>query len=354
MMEVTIKDIARIAGVSTGTVDRVIHERGNVAVEVRNRVQQVMRELGYQPNIMARSLANNRKSLRIAAILPDYRSDPYWVQPKEGVERAVEMVRHYGVALEFHYFPLFDPQGYSEKIREALATQPDAVLFAPLFLAESDWLIQETTRLAIPKVMINTRIESADALCYIGQDSYQSGVLAGRLLDFGLQDGDSAMVLTLDKGVRNARHLLDKQQGFKDFFGRPESKSITIYYEDFEAFDDDKALRQWLKTCLQDRPRLNSIFVTNSRAYHLAAVLDAETQKRVKIVGFDLLEPNLQLLADNKIHFLINQNAWQQGYLAVMALVNHLVLNKPVPSLQYLPLDIVVKENVEYYLQMNR
>lgn len=55
--------------------------------------------------------------------------------------------------------------------------------------------------------------------------------------------------------------------------------------------------------------------------------------------------------ADNKIRFLIKQNAWHQGYLAVMALVNKLVLKKQVPDHQYLPLDIVVRENVEYYLK---
>lgn len=350
-MEITIKDIAREAGVSTGTVDRVIHHRGNVAVEVRARVQQVMDELGYKPNIMARSLANNKKTLRIAAILPDYHTDPYWVQPKEGVERAAEVVRHYGVAVEFHYFPLFDPEAYSETIRQALATQPGAVLFAPLFLAESDLLIQEATHLGIPKVMINTNIEGTDALCYIGQDSYQSGVLAGRLLNFGLSDGDCAMVLNLDKGVRNARHLLDKQQGFKDFFDRLENKSIEICYEVFEDFDDVEAVRAWINAWFAQQPRLNGFFITNSRAYKLAAALDPATQKRVKIVGFDLIEPNLSLLAENKIRFLINQNAWHQGYLAVMALVNKLVLKKDVPSHQYLPLDIVVRENVEYYLK---
>ena len=159
------------------------------------------------------------------------------------------------------------------------------------------------------------------------------------------------MVLNLDKGVRNARHLLDKQQGFQDFFDRLENKSIEIRHEVFEGFDDVAAMRRWIQARFEEQPRLNGFFVTNSRAYKLAAVLDSSTQKRVKIVGFDLIEPNLNLLADNKIRFLINQNAWHQGYLAVTTLVNKLVLKKEVPAHQYLPLDIVVKENVEYYLK---
>lgn len=346
-----IKDIAEKAGVSPGTVDRVLHERGNVAPGVRDRVLRVMQEMGYEPNLMARSLATNRKPLRIAAILPDYRSDPYWMQPKEGVERAAEAVRHYGVAVEFCFFPMFDPAAFLDRVKTVLATRPDAVLFAPLFLQESEFLIAETTRLGIPKVMINTNIEGADALCYIGQDSYQSGMLAGRLLNFGLNDGDCALVLNLDKDVSNARHLLDKERGFKDFFNGVEHKSIEVFSAVFEDFDNPDLLRAWVYGQFERHPRLNGFFITNSRAYKLAAVLDPATQKRVKIVGFDLIEPNLALLNEDKIRFLINQNAWHQGYLAILAIVNSLILKKVMPQQQYLPLDIVVKENAAYYLR---
>jgi len=348
---IRIKDIAAQTGVSIGTVDRVLHNRGNVAPEVRERILQVMQEMGYEPNIMARSLANNRRPLRIAAILPDFKTDPYWMQPKQGAEHAAEAVKHYGATVEFYFFPMFDPAAYLEIVKRALETRPDAVLFAPLFLRESEFLIAETTRLGIPKVMINTNIEGADALCYIGQDSYQSGVLAGRLLDFGLDDGDGAMVLNLDKGVSNAQHLLDKERGFQDFFNGVEHKSIEICSAVFEDFDNPEKLRHWVYQEFEKHPRLNGFFVTNSRAYKLAQALDADTLKRVKIVGFDLIESNLALLNENKISFLINQNAWHQGYLGIMSIVNHLILKKEIDKNQHLPLDIVVKENAEYYLK---
>lgn len=348
---IRIKDIAAQTGVSIGTVDRVLHNRGNVAPEVRERILQVMQEMGYEPNIMARSLANNRKPLRIAAILPDYKTDPYWTQPKEGAARAAEAVKHYGATVEFYFFPMFDPAAYLEMVKRALETRPDAVLFAPLFLRESEFLIAETTRLGISKVMINTNIEDTDALCYIGQDSYQSGVLAGRLLDFGLDDGDQAIILNLDKGVANARHLLEKERGFKDFFNGVEHKSIEVFTDVFEDFDDAGKLRGWIYAQFEKYPRLNGFFVTNSRAYKLARVLDAADLKRVKIVGFDLIKPNLTLLNENKIRFLINQNAWHQGYLGILAIVKSLILKQEILQNQFLPLDIVVKENAGYYLK---
>lgn len=348
---IRIKDIAAQTGVSIGTVDRVLHNRGHVSEEVRNRVLKVMEEMGYQPNMVARSLANNKKTYRIAVILPDYRLDQYWEQPKEGVERAAESVGHYGVMVEFYYFPLFEPKSYLQILHQVIETMPDGVLVAPLFHNESAYLLQETTRLGIPVVMINTQIEGTDALSYIGQDSYQSGVLAARLLNFGLHDGDHAMVLNLDREVPGARHLQAKQQGFKDFFDRPGEKSIVVHTAVFEDFDNPASLQQWITGLLDENSRLKGFFVTNSRAYKLVEALNQRNTDNIKIVGFDLIEPNLRYLEDNKIRFLINQNAWRQGYLGIHSLVNHLILRKEIPVQQYLPLDIIVRENVSYYLK---
>jgi LacI family transcriptional regulator len=130
-----------------------------------------------------------------------------------------------------------------------------------------------------------------------------------------------------------------------------EHKSIDIRSAVFEDFDDPERLRAWVYEQFGRYPRLNGFFVTNSRAYKLAAVIGPAELKRVKIVGFDLIEPNLALLNENKIRFLINQNAWHQGYLGILAIVNSLVLKKDMPRQQYLPLDIVVKENADYYLR---
>lgn len=348
---ITLKDIAERVGVSTGTVDRVLHKRGHVAAEIRERIEQAMEEMGYEPNIAARSLANNHKPLRIAVILPDYRQDPYWAQPKEGVERAAESVRHYRVSTEFFFFPMFEPKGFHKAVQTALNTQPGAVLAAPLFLDEGHAMVAACAQYDIPLVFINTQIEGAEVLSYIGQDSYQSGVLAGRLLNFGLADGDQAMLLNLDKEVSGARHLQDKERGFKDFFNGIDKKSIEIHTAVLEDFDQPAQMRAWASAQMTRLPRLNGFFVTNSRAYKFVEALAPAVQDRVKIVGFDLIEPNLQLLAQGKIRFLINQNAWHQGYLGILTLVNKLILRKEIPRIQYLPLDIIVKENVDYYLK---
>lgn len=349
---IRIKDIAHKAGVSTGTVDRVIHNRGNVSAETRKRVKEVMEELGYEPNLMASTLAYNRQ-FRIAVVLPDYREDPYWDQPRQGIEKAQQAIRHYGLVVDRYYFDPMQVEDFT-KAAESIwhgAHPPHAVLFAPLFLKEACALLEECRSRGVPNVMINTNVENSDSLCYIGQDSYQSGVLAARLLNFGVNQGDTVLMLNLDKSTTNAKHLMDKEKGFRDYWKGAKDRQIQIVKRDFEAFKDQKKLRAFLSGLLREFPKLSGIFVSNSRAYKVVDSLSESALERIKIVGYDLIKGNVKYLRENKIDFIINQNPVKQGYLGLMNIANYLILKKQVTPLQYLPLDIVVQENLDYYLE---
>ena len=73
---IRIVDIAKMAGVSIGTVDRVIHNRGKVSEENRKKVQAILDMVHYQPNLMARSLAS-KKQYRLVAITPFFTKGEY-------------------------------------------------------------------------------------------------------------------------------------------------------------------------------------------------------------------------------------------------------------------------------------
>ncbi|NUO00555.1 MAG: substrate-binding domain-containing protein [Saprospiraceae bacterium] len=346
---VTIKDIASKADVSTGTVDRVLHNRGNVAPEVREKILQVMDELGYERNLLASALAYKRV-FRIALLLPDFTKDPYWEQPYSGTQKALKAVKHYGIQADTFLFNLFDPENFLEVAARVIAAQPDGILFPPIFQKEGKWLLDICAEKNIPTITFNTNIENSSALSYIGQDSYQSGVLAGRLLNFALEDGEAAMILNLEKGASNARHLLEKERGFRFYFENKQRKQIQVLRRDIESFENRDTLRAFLMTQLEAFPNLAGIFVTNSRAYRVVNALDEAVVNRIKIVGFDLLQENLKHLYDNKINFLINQNPVEQGYIGLMDLFKFIFLKQEPEPIHYLPLDIVVAENVQYYL----
>ncbi|MEM6379175.1 MAG: LacI family transcriptional regulator, partial [Bacteroidota bacterium] len=82
--------------------------------------------------------------------------------------------------------------------------------------------------------------------------------------------------------------------------------------------------------------------------------LESLGQTKIKLVGFDLIEPNLKYLRSEGIDFLINQNPVKQGYLGIINIVNYLVLKKEIKATHYLPLDVVMKENAAYYLEPDK
>ena len=347
---VRIKDIAIKAGVSVGTVDRVLHERGHVAEDVRSKVTEIMQELGYERNILASALAFN-KVIRIVALLPDYRMDPYWQHPYEGAKKAELSLKHYGAHVECRFFDLFDPVDFLKKAKEVLDSSPDGLLFPPLFKKEGIKLLDECKEKNIPTITINTFLEHPHVLAYIGQDSFQSGVLAARLLNFALRKGEPALILNLEKGVTNAAHILEKERGFRYYFANNGSKKINVVSRTFEDFDNKKMLHDFLSSFTQGPSQVGGIFVTNSRAYKVVDCLDQEELEKLVIVGFDPIEPNNQHLFGNKINFLINQNSVEQGYLGILALFKAIFLKQLPEKIQFLPLDIVVAENIQYYLR---
>ena len=94
--KIRIKDIAHLAGVSEGTVDRVLHNRGEVSDASRDAVEKVLRDMDYTPNILARSLAS-KKQYRFVCLIPAYNSGEYWQNIDDGFDRASEEFAHYNV-----------------------------------------------------------------------------------------------------------------------------------------------------------------------------------------------------------------------------------------------------------------
>jgi LacI family transcriptional regulator len=217
MKNVRIKDIALKAKVSTGTVDRVLHNRGRVSEEVRERVLKVISAMNYEPNLMARALVST-KVFKIAVLIGDQNVDPYWEDPIAGVEKAQKELKRYKAVVQQFIFNPYEAASFVKKANELTATQPDAILLAPMFYREIVPFFKTWKEQGIPFVFFNTNIPEYNPLSYIGQDSYQSGILAGKLVEYGQPDPCSVLIAHIDEEISNSAHLTNKEQGFRDFF----------------------------------------------------------------------------------------------------------------------------------------
>lgn len=350
MKKVTIKDIAHIAGVSRGTVDRVINGRGNVAEDVEKKILKIADDLGYEKNLMASALASN-KVYKIAIVTPDPASDIFWAQPRDGMINALELVRHYGIIVEYYDFNLFRKDEFSMQMENAIKSKPDAILTAPTFTAESLEYLDIAEKLNIPFITINTEIDHPGILCYVGQNSHNSGYLAGRLFHLRLKPEDEIIAFNLGHTMANAQHYADKVDGLKAYFHQHNMDENHVFWYEFDQFMDEEKLKIFWEDIKSRHPKMKGVFFTNSRAYRIAKFFTEEDKKQYDVVGFDMIDPNIMYLKEDKIDFIINQNPILQGYTGIMNFVNHFVLKKEVRKTQYLPLDIVLKENVDFYIE---
>ncbi|HEX8041853.1 MAG TPA: LacI family DNA-binding transcriptional regulator [Chryseosolibacter sp.] len=347
---VRIKDIAQLSGVSVGTVDRVLHNRGKVSDVARKKVLSILGQIDYKPNVIARTLGSN-KTYRIAALMPNPEQDPYWAFSKAGIDQAQAEWLRYGLNVVPYFFNLYDKDSFNSVAEAVADSHPDGILIAPIFYHETLPYFNRFQEMGIPCVLFNTQIEQVPSLSFIGQDLYQSGRVGGELMDLCLRgESGSVAVLHLNEDLGNSVHLAEKERGFRDYFenakhSRFEVKTLNVYNPPASMFEDQ------LGAFLEDLS-VRGIFVSTSKAtYLIASYLERKKKTWIRLIGYDMLEENIRFMKHGVINFLINQNPKRQAFLGIQHLVSHLILKRTPPDSDLLPLEIISPENIHSYLQ---
>lgn len=344
-----IKDIAEKAKVSVGTVDRVIHDRGEVAKETRKQVLSIIEEFGYTPNILAKSLAS-KKQYQIATLIPEYKSDnPYWQMPGFGIEKAYQEIKNFNASVKLFTFDLNRESTFVKSFKEILRSQPDGIVFSPLFYDSSYDFIKKCDEKNIPYIFIDVNLEGCNNMAYFGQNTFQSGYLAAKLMDYGIHENSEILVLKLANEEVISHHLKTREKGFLSYFSDSEMKkkikltSLEISIKSIQKFN----LK--LEEIFNNKKNIKGIFVTNSRVYKIAKYIYDNGIKDVLLSGYDLIDKNIEYLEKGSINFLIGQKPEEQGYKSIQALFNYFIYNKEADKMNYSPIDIIMKENIDYY-----
>jgi LacI family transcriptional regulator len=345
---VRIKDIAQLAGVSVGTVDRVLHNRGRVSDDALKKVLSVLDQIDYKPNLIARTLGAN-KSYRLAALMPDPEQDPYWASSKSGISQAEAEWLRYGVKVEAHFFNLYDKNSFRQVAEIVIESQPDGILVAPIFYHEALPVFARFKEEQIPYVLFNTNIPEVSPLSFIGQDLYQSGRLGAELMHLAQRSETSALaVIHINEDLENSVHLIEKERGFREYF---ESRGLSYKIITLNLNDPSERMMEKQLKELLDTEDLKGIFVSTSKGtYLIASFLDKNQRTDVKIVGYDMLQENIRYMKKGIVDFLINQNPKRQAFLGIHHLVGSLILKKSAPEKDLLPLEIISHENLDSYL----
>lgn len=345
-----IKDIANLAGVSIGTVDRVLHNRGEVAEKTRQKINRILKETKYSPNVVAKAL-KSKKSYHLVFLLPEGSGNSsYWLKHPLGMEKAASELELFPVSLTTVNFNLQSERDFQEKSQSVLKMGPDGVVLAPIFKSESMDFCKALNKRKIPFVFIDGYIEKTGFLAYIGEDVYQSGKVAAQLIDMVTDVHKDILVINIARNLSNVHHLKTRADGFMSYFktsGRNMGKKINISIPE----PDLDVIRPEMDKVLSEYPDIGSIFITGSKSYLIAEYLGEKSLKQINLTGYDLLDTNVRFLKEGIIRFLIGQRPEQQTYQAVKKLFEYLSTDKIPEKYEYLPVDIVTSENVDYFLK---
>lgn len=348
---IRIKDIAAQAGVSSGTVDRILHNRGNVSEKARIAVEKVLKQMGYKPNIHLSGLSL-KKTYEIVITTPHASHGEYWESIHNGIQEAIaqhESINIKTIYLTYDQYNIYSCQNVFTQI---LILAPDAVIIGPTFKDETTDLANKLSEKKIPFTFVDSMVEGTSPLAFYSANHYILGYLMCKLLKSLIpESSDIGVLQAIRIGDQSANTSILRRKGTYDYLTETNfSNEIhNIQFSVYEAQKNEEKMREFFSL----HQNVKGVIVLNSRGNVVANFLKQNEINDVKLICADLTKPNITALKEGRINFLIDQNPDYQGYMAMKTLLEHLILQAKPKVANYLPLNIVTKETIDLQLEFN-
>lgn len=346
--QVKIKDIALMAGVSAGTVDRILHNRGNVSQASREAVEKVLAKVGYRYNIHA-SAISFRKEYNIIISTPTSSPGEYWGSVLAGIEHALEEYSDISINCTFASYNQFDVYSCKDAFGMIPESAPDAVIIGPTFVEETRSLCSELDSKGIPYVFIDSVIDGTSPIATYTTDQYACGFLLGRLLhSMTPSDGELAVFSTKRIGNQRANNSLERRKGLMGYL---EQEGLTGMLKEasVSAVNPEENERNIVEF-IHANPGVKGMAVLNSRGYIVADILRNNGLEGIKLISFDMTTNNIRCIKDGSISALLCQRPEMQGFNAVKSAIHFLLYKQADQDPHHLmPIDIIMKENLPFY-----
>lgn len=346
--QIRIKDIAEMAGVSVGTVDRVLHNRPNVSPKARLKIEKVLKEIDYQPNAYASALANNKKYV-FALLIPKHDSEAYWEEIEEGTRRACEVRRDFQIQVKTYYYDRFDEQSFIEQSQKCMENSVNGVILVPISLTRTQTFTDNLHAEKIPFILLDSYMPDLRPLSFYGQDSFASGYFSAKMLMLLAKNEKTIMVMkqTIDEKVVSKQQD-NRETGFRHYM-KDHFPEVDILDVNLPLNEDRAIYHKILEKFFCQHPDIHHCITFNSKAHLVGDFLLRTNRREVQIMGYDMVGKNVECLKQGSISFLIAQHAYMQGYFCVDTLFKAVVLKKKVEPVNYMPIELLTKENVDYY-----
>ena len=334
-MAVTIQQIAEIAGVSRGTVDRALNHRGRIAPEVEERIYRIAEELGYIHKSRKKSAS---KKIRIGVVTQLCRSS-FMLEINRGIREAEEELKHRGIELLVE-----ERESVDEKDQlDAIDRLTDRGICALAVMAiDCEAVRAKLNALSvehnIPVITFNSDIVGTKRLCFVGMDNRRSGQTAAGLVNMLTRGEGKVLIITghFSSALNNQR-----VDGFVDEIKRicPALEIAGVQ----GSFNDTQEVERIVENSLLNVSGISAVFSVSGGQGGIGKAFEKlRLEKRPFVVIYDQTPKNEKIIRDGIADFLIDQNGFEQGYRPPFLLANYLTKGQ-LPETEFLYTDIIIK-----------
>ncbi|MDR1899243.1 MAG: LacI family DNA-binding transcriptional regulator [Treponema sp.] len=340
---VTSKKIAEMAGVSRGTVDRALNNRGDINPATKKKILEIATLLRYKPGRAGRILVNHQKKLKIGCIIMGNPRNLFIDDLYEGIMMKVEEYSSYGIEILVEKIR-FQGEIQCKYIDKLLKLGIKALMIQPVNEEIVARKLQTLSEKGIPVVTVDTDINGFTPLCHIGNDAITAGKTAANLLDLITGGKCNVGVVT---SFHTAHSHSDRIEGFKTYLKDQKGMKIVSIVENF----DNEAI-SYNVTCdmLKEHPEINGLFLVAGGVYGAGkAIKTFPFCRHFKVISFDDVPSTRALILDGTIQATICQQPIRQGILSLDVLFEYLLDGKrPVETRIYTDIQIKVKTNINF------
>ena len=342
-MKITVKQIAEMAGVSAGTVDRVLHNRGNVAEKSREKVAEVLEKVGYVYNVHSAAVPLKKKFV-IAVITPAAETGDYWSCIHEGIDNACKEYSDMDISIGMFPYDKFDPDSFAAAAEALVAASPSAVVFGPAFRELSIDLCGRLDSEKIPYVFVDDSISGTNPIYTISADQKSCGSLIAKLMDRFTPEGRSILLVKFTSPVFEALNQNAREDAAREYLSLndPSRKLVCVTM----CPGDSRSDKAEVKRILEANPDVGGIAVLSSRGHIIADAVRALGAGNPVVSSFDLTSRNGECLRNGSIEFVLCQNPVLQGYTAIGKIIFYLIYRKKTEAeTRLIPAQIIFREN---------
>ncbi|MDR1525980.1 MAG: substrate-binding domain-containing protein, partial [Tannerella sp.] len=258
----------------------------------------------------------------------------------------------YHLQIERKFFNQYDKDSFDALVGEIKNNECHGVIIATLFSKSTYMLTKWLDKKEIPYVLIDSYIDKTNCIAYYGTDSYKSGYIAGRLLYENINPGENVLLFNIiSRGSVESTQVSMREKGFRDYLSQAGYRGnlypLSLSTEKTEQ--NRHMLDLFFKRVSNKDKPVRAGIIFNSRVHVPAKYFQENRIKDFFLIGYDAIEANTHFLKSGIVSHLIAQRPEVQGYNSVKALFYHLALNQVAEKVNYMPIDILIKENIDYY-----